>query len=79
MTQGLLATLVADASPPALRGTAFGLFNLASGIALLAASAGAGWLWDHWGPAVTFLAGAVFSGLALAGLALRRWARPVRA
>jgi MFS family permease len=79
MTQGLLATLVADASPPALRGTAFGLFNLASGIALLAASAGAGWLWDHWGPAVTFIAGAVFSGLALAGLALRRWARPARA
>ena len=72
MTQGLLATMVADTAPPELRGTAFGMFNLASGIALLAASGIAGWLWDHWGAPATFLAGAVFSVLALAGIASRR-------
>ncbi len=68
MTQGLLATLVADSAPSPLRGTAFGVYNLATGIALLAASAIAGGLWSAFGPAVTFTAGAVFSGLALIGI-----------
>ncbi len=67
-TQGLLATLVADASPPDLRGTAFGLFNLATGLALLLASFLAGALWTAAGPAMTFAAGAGFSLLALVGL-----------
>ena len=49
-TQGLLSTLVADAAPPELRGTAFGMFNLLSGLALLAASVIAGGLWDVGGP-----------------------------
>ncbi|RYF16252.1 MAG: MFS transporter [Comamonadaceae bacterium] len=71
MTQGLLATMVADTSPPALRGTAFGFFNLASGLALLVASGLAGLLWDQLGPASTFLAGAAISLAALAVLALR--------
>jgi MFS family permease len=64
----LLATLVADAAPPELRGTAFGTFNLFSGIALLAASVIAGALWDAVGPLGTFLAGPGFTGLALIGL-----------
>jgi MFS family permease len=68
LTQGLLATLVADTAPVDLRGTAFGVFNLASGAALLAASVAAGLLWDAFGPAATFLAGAAISILALAGL-----------
>jgi len=72
LTQGVLAALVAQAAPADLRGTAFGLFNLVSGIALLAASALAGWLWDGYGPTSTFYAGAVFSLLALAGLLLYR-------
>lgn len=67
-TQGLLSTLVADAAPADLRGTAFGVFNLASGAALLAASIIAGSLWSFFGPAMTFYAGAVFSFVALAGL-----------
>ena len=67
-TQGLLSALVADAAPADLRGTAFGVFNLASGAALLAASIIAGGLWSVFGPAMTFYAGAVFSSLALAGL-----------
>jgi MFS family permease len=70
--QGLLAALVADTAPLKLRGTAFGLFNFACGIALLLASVIAGALWDAYGPTATFAAGALFSTLALAGLALVR-------
>ena len=67
-TQGLLATLVADAAPVELRGTAYGMFNLVTGIALLAASVIAGVLWDNVGPQGTFLAGAAFSVLTICGL-----------
>ena len=63
-SQGLLAALVTDHSPPELRGTAFGLFNLVSGVAMLAASVIAGVLWDATGPATTFFAGAAFTLLA---------------
>jgi MFS family permease len=72
MTQGLLATMVAGTAPAHLRGTAFGFFNLVSGIAMLIASVLAGLLWDQLGAAVTFYAGAAFSILALALLMLRR-------
>jgi MFS family permease len=65
LTQGILASLVADAAPADLRGTAFGMFNLICGIATLAASVVAGVLWDTAGPQMTFLAGATFTGLAL--------------
>jgi MFS family permease len=71
-TQGLLSALVADAAPADLRGTAFGVFNLVSGVALLAASVIAGGLWTLLGPAMTFYAGAAFSLVALAGLVARR-------
>jgi len=64
LTQGLLAALVAAAAPSDLRGTAFGVFNLICGIALLVASALAGWLWTTVGPASTFFAGALFTGIA---------------
>jgi MFS family permease len=67
-TQGLLATLVADTAPEELRGTAFGMFNLITGLALLVASVIAGALWDVVGPKGTFLAGAVFTVLTPAGL-----------
>lgn len=68
MTQGLLATLVAAAAPASLRGSAFGVFHLVTGIATLFASLIAGSLWALVGPAGTFLAGAVFTGVGLAGL-----------
>lgn len=71
VTQGLLATMVADTAPADLRGTAFGFFNLMSGIAMLCASAMAGFLWDRLGASSTFYAGALFCGVALLGL-LRR-------
>lgn len=72
MTQGLLATMVADTAPADLRGTAYGVFNLASGLAMLVASGLAGWLWDRHGPSSTFYAGAIFSALALGALTLMR-------
>lgn len=68
LTQGLLAALVAAAAPADLRGTAFGVFNLVCGLALLVASALAGWLWDTFGPGVTFYAGAAFTLVAWIGL-----------
>jgi len=71
-TQGLLAKLVADTAPVELRGTAFGIFNLVSGGSLLLASVIAGVLWSVYGPAATFLAGAVFATLAALGLLLYR-------
>ncbi len=71
-TQGLLATLIADTAPPELRGTAYGIFNLLGGVALLAASVLAGALWDSTGPQATFLVGAGFTSAALLGLVLVR-------
>ena len=67
ITQGLLAALVADAAPDRLRGTAFGLFNLAQGVVLLFASVLAGILWSKFGPSATFGLGAIFCGLTLLG------------
>ncbi len=71
-SQGLLSALIADTAPPELRGTAFGMFNLMTGVALLAASIIAGTLWDAVGPQATFLAGAGFAILALMALMLSR-------
>ena len=71
MTQGLLATMVADIAPADLRGTAFGLFNLVSGVAMLVASVVAGWLWETQGASFTFVGGAIFAVMALLFLSLR--------
>ncbi|HYG87354.1 MAG TPA: MFS transporter [Azospirillum sp.] len=77
MTQGLLSALVADGAPVDRRGTAFGVFNLVTGVALLAASVLAGALWSAIGPSATFLAGAGFSAAALLGLLAARRGFPV--
>ncbi|MDO8772216.1 MAG: MFS transporter [Burkholderiaceae bacterium] len=69
ITQGLLATMIADAAPADLRGTAYGFFNLVSGLAMLVASVLAGLLWDHLGASFTFYAGAAFCAVGLVGLA----------
>jgi MFS family permease len=71
MTQGLLATMVAATAPADLRGTAYGVFNLVSGFAMLLSSGLAGWLWDQYGAATTFWGGAAFAGIALIGLLAR--------
>jgi MFS family permease len=78
ITQGLLATMVADAAPVDLRGTAFGFFNLVSGVALLIASALAGLLWDQLGAPQTFIAGAIFSAVALLAIVVRPPWKPSR-
>ncbi|MGZ5036649.1 MAG: MFS transporter [Usitatibacter sp.] len=62
-TQGILAAMVAQAAPAGLRGTAFGVFNLVSGLAMLVASVVAGALWQYAGPAATFWAGALLAGI----------------
>ena len=69
ITQGLLATMVADTTPNDLRGTAYGFFNLMSGLAMLLASGLAGLLWDQVGASATFYTGAMFCVIALIGLA----------
>jgi MFS family permease len=71
LTQGLLATMVAAVAPADLRGTAYGFFNLCSGLAMLAASVVAGELWDRLGPAYTFHAGAAFAVFSLIIILLR--------
>ncbi len=79
LTQGLLATLVADTAGGELRGTAYGVFSLFSGLLTLGASVLAGELWYRAGPAATFFAGAAITAAALAGFAwLRRrgWIGP---
>lgn len=73
ITQGLLAKLVAERAPERLRGTAFGLFNLVTGAALLFASVIAGLSWDYIGPAATFLIGASFA--TVAGAMVLGWLR----
>ena len=78
ITQGLLATMVADTAPNDLLGTAYGFFNLVSGVALLVASALAGLLWDRFGASVTFIAGASFSSIALAAVLAAALARRPR-
>ena len=78
ITQGLLATMVADAAPVDLRGTAFGFFNLVNGVALLIASALAGLLWDQLGAPQTFIAGVLFGAIALLAILVRPPRQPPR-
>ena len=75
MTQGLLAAMVADVAPPDLRGTAYGFFNLAAGLAMLIASVLAGVLWDRLGPSFTFYAGAVFCVITILGISIHSVSR----
>ena len=75
LTQGLLATLIADAAPPDLRGTAFGLFNLASGVAMLVGNGLTGWLWDANGAESAFFLTAIAASAPLLALP---WIKPAR-
>ena len=77
MTQGLLAALVSDTAPPALRASAFGVFNFMSGVALLLASVLAGFLWQVVGAYATFVCGAALAGLGLIGIGV--FLQPARA
>lgn len=77
LTQGVLASLIADVAPVAYRGTAFGMFNLASGAGLLVASGVAGWLWDRHGASLAFWVGAGIA-LAAACMSMAFSTRPIR-
>ena len=77
LTQGLLSAMVAAAAPAALRGSAFGIFNLISGLMLLVANTIAGLLWDWFGASATFYAGAIITTVGLAGMALTELSRSV--
>ena len=65
LTQGLISALIADATSPEVRGTAFGVFGLISGMALLSASVLAGWLWQSFGAPATFFGGGFIAVLTL--------------
>lgn len=78
ITQGLLATMVAETAPADLRGTAYGFFNLVSGLAMLLASVLAGLIWDQLGASFTFYAGAIFCIVTLMGLAWQPIMRAVK-
>ncbi len=77
ITQGLLSAFVADEGPQNLRATAFGVFNFASGIALLLASLIAGFFWEKIGPSATFEAGAMFAAIGLCALVTTRHSSPL--
>jgi MFS family permease len=72
LTQGIFSALVADTSPENIRGSAFGIFSLATGIAMLVSSILAGLLWDIIGPRATFWAGACFALVGYTGFVIRR-------
>jgi MFS family permease len=75
-TQGLLATMIANTAPSDLRGTAYGFFNLASGLAMLFASVLAGFLWDRFGASFTFYAGAILCGCTIVVVVLGKGRSP---
>lgn len=70
LSQGLLATLIADEAPPHLKGTAFGVFNLMTGIMVLLGNVGAGFLWDKYGSFTTFMTGALISSASLVAVVI---------
>jgi len=72
LTQGLLAAMIAAIAPQDLRGTAFGLFNFASGIAMLVGNIAAGLLWDFAGGGATFIASGIAVAIGFALLPLLR-------
>lgn len=74
-SQGILSTLIADSAPKNLKGTAFGVFNLATGLTVILGNVAAGLLWETWGSASTFLAGAVIALASLAAVPLLSAAR----
>jgi len=73
LTQGLLAKLVAQHAPETMRGSAFGMFNLATGVAMLGASVVAGILWEQFGSSATFVAGAMLAMFAAILLGVFEW------
>jgi MFS family permease len=72
LTQGIFSALVADHAPAHLRGTAFGVFNLAAGIAIFVGSAAMGFAWDQLGAGTAFALAAAVNALGLVLFPLSR-------
>lgn len=68
-TEGVEKALVADLAPKGMAGTAFGWFNLISGLMLLPASLIFGWLYESFSPSYAFLFSGSCAGLAFLLLA----------
>ena len=73
-TEGVEKALVADLAPKGMAGTAFGWFNLISGLMLLPASLIFGWLYESFNPSYAFLFSGSCAGLAF--LLLTFWVFP---
>jgi len=71
VTQGLLGATIADVAPERLRGTAFGIYDVAVGIGTFIASAGVGAIWMAGGPSLAFGFSAFVAILAALLLMLR--------
>ena len=73
-SQGLLGAMIAASTPDDLKGSAFGTFNLVTGVIVLVGNTLAGWLWHSMGSEIPFLVGAALSLLAMVFIAARsRW------
>ena len=70
LAEGVTRAFVADLVPIESRGMAYGIFHGMVGITLMPASIIGGWLWQTYGPSVTFYAGAGLAALALVLLLL---------
>ncbi len=70
LTQGVFAKIVADFVPTDLRGTGFGIFDLARGVGFVIANVIAGWWWRASGPPAAFFSAAAFAMIAGIGLSI---------
>lgn len=68
-SQGLLGAMIARVTPDHLKGSAFGTFNLVTGVVVLAGNTLAGWLWHSAGSTTPFLVGAALATVATIGIA----------
>jgi MFS family permease len=78
LAEGAEKALVADLVPPDQRGTAYGLYNLALGIAVFPASLLMGMIWDWKGARTAFLISAMMGATAAALLLLFVRSHPER-
>jgi MFS family permease len=75
LTEGVEKALIADMAPKQLRGTAYGLYNLAIGITVFPASLLFGLVWYQYSSTTAFIASAAVSLAAVAALATIRTPR----
>lgn len=72
LTQSNLIALVTDTCPATLRGTALGIYNLFSAIAMIIGGSSTGYIWDHFGASTAFYVAASVSVIGLVLLQFQR-------